>query len=46
MVNCKELEKCSICPHMCGINRNNGQVGRCKSSNKVKIALYSVHDFD
>ena len=46
MVNCKELEKCSICPHMCGINRNNGQVGRCKSSNKVKIALYSVHDFE
>ena len=31
---------------MCGINRNNGQVGRCKSSNKVKIALYSVHDFE
>lgn len=46
MVNCKEIEKCSICPHMCGINRNNGQVGRCKSSNKVKIALYSVHDFE
>ena len=46
MVNCKELEKCSICPHMCGINRNNGQIGRCKSSNKVKIALYSVHDFE
>ena len=46
MINCKELEKCSICPHMCGINRNNGQVGRCKSSNKVKIALYSVHDFE
>lgn len=46
MVNCKELEKCSICPHMCGINRNNGQVGRCKSSDKVKIALYSVHDFE
>ena len=46
MVNCKELEKCSICPHMCGINRNNGQIGRCKSNNKVKIALYSVHDFE
>ena len=46
MVNCKELEKCSICPHMCGINRNNGQVGRCKSNDKVKIALYSVHDFE
>ena len=46
MINCKELEKCSICPHMCGIDRNKGQVGRCKSGNKVKIALYSVHDFE
>ena len=40
------LEQCTICPHNCKINRKNGQVGRCKSSNKVKIALYSVHDFE
>lgn len=40
------LEKCTICPHECKINRNSGQVGRCKSKNTVKIALYSIHNFE
>ena len=40
----KELEKCNICPHKCNINRNEGKIGRCKSTNKVKIALYSTHN--
>ncbi len=39
------LEKCTICPHKCGINRNK-QIGRCKATNKVKIALYSIHNFE
>lgn len=42
----KYLEKCTICPHECKVNRNNGQVGRCKSKNTVKIALYSTHNFE
>ena len=42
----KELEKCTICPHRCQINRNAGKIGRCKASKKVKIALYSTHDFE
>ena len=40
------LERCNICPHKCQVNRIKGQVGRCKSSNKVKIALYSIHNFE
>ncbi len=40
------LEKCTICPHECKINRNSGQVGRCKSKDTVKIALYSIHNFE
>lgn len=40
------LEKCTICPHNCEINRANGQIGRCKSKNTVKIALYSTHNFE
>lgn len=40
------LEKCMICPHNCGINRLDGQVGRCKSKDTVKIALYSTHNFE
>lgn len=40
------LEKCMICPHNCGINRLDGQIGRCKSKDTVKIALYSTHNFE
>lgn len=40
------LEKCNICPHECGINRKNGQIGRCRASDEIKIALYSIHDFE
>ena len=39
------LEKCTICPHRCGINRNK-VIGRCKATNKIKIALYSIHNFE
>lgn len=41
-----ELEKCGICPHECHVNRNQGKIGRCKATNKVRIALYSTHDFE
>ena len=40
------LEKCTICPHNCGINRTNNQIGRCKSKDTVKVALYSIHNFE
>ena len=39
-------EKCNICPHECKINRLNGEIGRCKAQDKVKIALYSTHNFE
>ena len=42
----KQLEVCEICPHKCKINRNENQIGRCKSKNTVKIALVSVHNFE
>lgn len=41
-----ELNKCNLCPHECNINRNDGKIGRCRASNKVKIALYSTHNFE
>lgn len=40
------LKKCTICPHNCEINRLDGQIGRCKSKDTVKIALYSTHNFE
>ena len=42
----KELEKCEICPHRCGVNRLIGQKGRCKCDAQVKIALASVHNYE
>lgn len=42
----EELKKCIICPHKCNINRIQGNLGRCKSGNKIKIALYSTHNFE
>ena len=41
----KELECCTICPHNCKINRTKNP-GRCKSTDKIKIALYSIHNFE
>ncbi|WP_300891772.1 radical SAM protein [uncultured Clostridium sp.] len=43
MVN---LARCNICPHECNCNRKEGKIGRCKATDKVRIALYSTHDFE
>lgn len=40
-----ELEKCTICPWKCEINRSKN-VGVCKCSDKIKIALASLHYFE
>ena len=40
-----KLEYCTICPHNCKINRTKSP-GRCKSTDKIKIALYSIHNFE
>ena len=42
----EQLEKCEMCPHKCNVNRKRGKIGRCKASDKVKIALYSIHNFE
>ena len=42
----KELEKCELCPHRCKVNRNKNQIGRCKATSKIKVALYSIHRFE
>ena len=41
-----QLQKCEICPHKCGINREDGHVGRCKSKDTIKIAKVSIHEFE
>ena len=42
----KQLDKCEICPRKCEVNRNNNQIGWCKSTDRVKIGLYSTHYFE
>lgn len=37
------FNKCELCPRKCGVNRNNNELGYCKSNNKLKIANYSLH---
>ena len=41
-----DLTKCEICSHRCGVNRTKGEIGRCKSTEKIKIGLYSIHHFE
>lgn len=42
----QELKKCKICPHNCGVNRLNGNIGRCKSNSNIKLAMASIHNFE
>ncbi len=42
----EQLEQCKLCPHNCKVNRNIGKTGRCKCTDKIKIALVSLHKFE
>ena len=37
------LNKCTICPRECKVNRNKNELGYCKASNKIKIGGYHLH---
>lgn len=45
-IKMNNLEECKICPHECKVNRLNGNIGRCKCTNKIKIALVSLHQYE
>ena len=40
------LEKCTLCPHECKVNRIKGKLGRCKSDSNIKISLSDLHYFE
>src|SRR5574344_532699 len=42
----EKLSKCNICPRMCNVNRLNNELGNCKCSDKIKIALSSLHYYE
>jgi len=37
------LEKCELCPRRCGVNRFEGQIGFCRSPEKVVVYSFSPH---
>ena len=39
----EELDSCNLCPINCNVNRNKGELGRCKAGNTIKIGLYKLH---
>ncbi|MCL1972659.1 MAG: radical SAM protein [Endomicrobia bacterium] len=39
----KMMDKCEICPRKCGVNRNKGQVGLCRTGNKILVSSCNVH---
>ena len=42
----EQLEQCTICPHNCKVDRLSGIPGRCKATDKIKIALVSLHQYE
>lgn len=42
----ENLKECKLCPHKCKVNRLDGKIGRCKATDKIKIALISLHHFE
>lgn len=40
------LEQCMLCPHNCKVNRLEGKIGRCRCTDKIKVALVSLHKFE
>lgn len=39
----KNLEKCTLCPRACTVNRLEGQKGRCHVSAELKVARAALH---
>lgn len=37
------LKSCSLCPRNCGVNREKGEIGYCRTSNKAIVASYCIH---
>ena len=38
-----EYSACTLCARLCGVNREKGELGACKSSDKLKLARAALH---
>jgi putative pyruvate formate lyase activating enzyme len=39
----QRLTPCIICPHHCRVDRTAGDIGRCRTTDTVRIASYNLH---
>ena len=37
------LKRCSACPHNCGVNRQEGELGLCRIGAKARVASFGAH---
>jgi putative pyruvate formate lyase activating enzyme len=37
------LQSCRLCPHHCGVNRLEGETGKCRTASKAIISSYGPH---
>ena len=42
----EKLEKCELCPFKCKVNRLEGNIGKCRATDKLKISLVSLHKYE
>ena len=40
------LDNCRLCARNCDVNREQGKIGFCKGTDKVKVALVSTHNYE
>ena len=41
-----ELNECKLCPRLCSVNRNCGDIGYCGAGDKIVIAKYYLHKWE
>ena len=42
----EKLKKCELCPFKCKVNRLEGNIGKCRATDKLKISLVSLHKYE
>lgn len=40
------LEHCTLCPRLCGVNREAGEHGFCGADVRIRIGLASLHQWE
>lgn len=42
----ESLKCCRLCPHSCGVNRLEGELGFCRAGREVRIAKVCLHEWE